>query len=128
MSTQTGDRAVTSVRRPLRKAIRQRIDDQIRRFTFQAWVAPRQCLHGADDFAIPDAPAVCPGCVRDSMRPVKLRMCLTCGTVGCCDTSAGRHAMGHFTESGHPVMRSIEPGDTWGWCYADEAYLNLDAK
>jgi uncharacterized UBP type Zn finger protein len=126
MTTQADERAARPVRRTIRKTIRQRIDDQIRRATFQPWVAPRQCVHQAEDFAIPDAPAVCAGCVRDSTTPVKLRMCLTCGSVGCCDTSAGRHAMGHFAQTGHPVMRSIELGDPWGSCYPDEAYLNLD--
>ena len=52
-------------------------------------------------------------------------MCLTCGSVGCCDTSVGRHAAGHFEATGHPVMRSIEPSDTWGWCYVDKAYLDV---
>lgn len=48
-----------------------------------------------------------------------LRMCLTCGHVGCCDSSPHRHATAHFHASDHPVMRSIEPGETWRWCYVD---------
>ena len=52
--------------------------------------------------------------------PVHLRMCLGCGNVACCDSSAGRHASRHFKESGHPVMRSIEPGEEWRWCYVDD--------
>lgn len=48
-----------------------------------------------------------------------LRMCLTCGRVGCCDSSPRRHATGHFEATGHPVMRSIEPGERWRWCYVD---------
>jgi len=46
-------------------------------------------------------------------------MCLTCGHVGCCDSSPRRHATGHFQATGHPVMRSIEPGERWRWCYVD---------
>jgi uncharacterized UBP type Zn finger protein len=46
-------------------------------------------------------------------------MCLTCGHVGCCDSSPYRHASGHFHETEHPVMRSAEPGEDWRWCYAD---------
>ena len=46
-------------------------------------------------------------------------MCLTCGHVGCCDSSRGRHATGHFEATGHPLMRSMEPGETWAWCYVD---------
>lgn len=48
-----------------------------------------------------------------------LRMCLTCGHVACCDSSPHRHATGHFGASGHPVMRSYEPGEAWRWCYLD---------
>src|SRR5207249_3860628 len=46
-------------------------------------------------------------------------MCLTCGHVGCCDSSRGRHATAHFEATGHPLMRSVEPGETWAWCYVD---------
>lgn len=53
-----------------------------------------------------------------------LRMCLTCGHVGCCDSSPHQHATAHFQLTGHPVMRSIEPGETWRWCYIDSELLN----
>ena len=53
-----------------------------------------------------------------------LRMCLTCGHVGCCDSSPLQHATAHFQLTGHPVMRSIEPGETWRWCYVDTELLN----
>ncbi|TDT82418.1 sodium/proton antiporter (CPA1 family) [Arthrobacter sp. AG258] len=68
---------------------------------------------------VPDNPA-CAGCEREGTTPVHLRMCLACGQVGCCDSSAGRHASRHFKETGHPVMRSIEPGEQWRWCYVDD--------
>ncbi|WP_304118550.1 UBP-type zinc finger domain-containing protein [Mycolicibacterium bacteremicum] len=48
-----------------------------------------------------------------------LRMCETCGHVGCCDSSPHQHATAHFRETGHPVMRSVEPGESWRWCYVD---------
>jgi uncharacterized UBP type Zn finger protein len=54
---------------------------------------------------------------------VHLRLCLTCGHVGCCDDSPGRHATGHFHGSGHPLIRSFEPGEDWGWCYVDQVFL-----
>jgi uncharacterized UBP type Zn finger protein len=47
-------------------------------------------------------------------------MCLTCGHVGCCDSSPNRHARKHFQRLAHPLVRSIEPGETWMWCYADQ--------
>ena len=62
----------------------------------------------------------CPTCLRLGMRWVHLRACATCGQVGCCDSSEGKHAAAHFRETGHPVMRSIEPGEAWRWCYVDE--------
>ncbi|MCX6400360.1 MAG: Na+/H+ antiporter [Propionibacteriales bacterium] len=65
----------------------------------------------------PPADLVCPGCVADGARWVALRMCLTCGHVGCCDSSPARHATAHFRESQHPVMRSVEPGEDWRWCF-----------
>ena len=66
------------------------------------------------------ADAFCADCVRDGTTPVHLRMCLACGTVGCCDSSSGTHASKHFAATGHPVMRSIEPGENWRWCYVDD--------
>ncbi|HEY1176135.1 MAG TPA: UBP-type zinc finger domain-containing protein, partial [Phytomonospora sp.] len=51
---------------------------------------------------------------------VHLRMCLDCGNVACCDSSPGQHATAHYKETGHPVMRSAEPGEEWRWCYVDE--------
>ena len=70
------------------------------------------------------APRVAPGpdhtcqdCLREGTRPVHLRVCVSCGNVGCCDSSAGRHATRHFRASSHPVMQSVEPGEDWRWCY-----------
>jgi uncharacterized UBP type Zn finger protein len=54
---------------------------------------------------------------------VHLRLCEICGHVGCCDSSKNRHATKHFKKTEHPVMRSIEPGEDWGWCYIDEVML-----
>lgn len=62
----------------------------------------------------------CPRCLAEGLRWVHLRACTQCGEVGCCDSSPGRHAQEHFRETGHPVMRSIEPGEAWRWCYVDE--------
>lgn len=65
----------------------------------------------------------CEECLRDGTQWVKLRMCLECGHVGCCDSSVGTHATKHFQESGHPVMQSVEPGESWRWCYVDAAMV-----
>ncbi|MEU6983320.1 UBP-type zinc finger domain-containing protein [Streptomyces sp. NPDC046324] len=61
----------------------------------------------------------CPECLTDGTHPVQLRLCLSCGHVGCCDSSAGQHATGHFSTTGHPVMRTFEPNERWRWCFVD---------
>jgi CPA1 family monovalent cation:H+ antiporter len=68
----------------------------------------------------PLSPGVCADCLREGTRWVHLRLCLTCGNVGCCDSSVSRHAARHFQVREHAVMRSIEPGEAWRWCYVDE--------
>lgn len=89
-------------------------------------VAPRRaaaaCEHLASAPAAvrPLSPGVCATCVELGWTWVHLRMCLTCGHVGCCDSSRGKHAAAHFGDDGHPVMRSVEPGEAWRWCYVDE--------
>jgi hypothetical protein len=55
----------------------------------------------------------------------ELRVCLTCGHVGCCEDSAHAHALRHFQSSGHPLIASLERGETWGWCYLDRRYFDL---
>ncbi|GAA3198661.1 UBP-type zinc finger domain-containing protein [Actinocorallia longicatena] len=64
--------------------------------------------------------AGCEDCLRLGGRWVHLRMCRVCGHVGCCDSSPARHATAHFHETGHPLITSFEPGESWGWCYVDE--------
>ena len=56
---------------------------------------------------------------------VHLRLCMTCGHVGCCDSSKNKHATKHFHQTQHPIMRSIERGEDWGWCYIDDVELNF---
>ena len=65
----------------------------------------------------------CEECLKIGSRWVHLRMCRTCGHVGCCDSSPNRHATAHFHETGHPIVRSIEPGESWSWCYVDEVVV-----
>lgn len=66
---------------------------------------------------------VCEDCVKIGSDWLHLRMCLTCGHVGCCDSSPNKHATAHFHRTKHPVIRSAEPGETWTWCYVDEIEL-----
>ncbi len=75
----------------------------------------------------PHTPAGCEECLKAGTRWVHLRLCLTCGHVGCCDSSPGRHATRHFHATEHPVIASYEPGERWAWCYVDEAELDVPA-
>ena len=70
----------------------------------------------------PSAPG-CEECLRIDARWVHLRICMSCGHVGCCDDSPHRHARAHHAATTHPLVRSLEPGETWGWCFVDEAEL-----
>jgi uncharacterized UBP type Zn finger protein len=87
------------------------------------------CTHlEAVEMLEPPVPvAGCEECLRLGMRWVHLRMCQTCGRVGCCDNSPGRHATAHHHESGHPIIRSVEPDEDWSWCYVDELMMRLSA-
>jgi uncharacterized UBP type Zn finger protein len=68
----------------------------------------------------------CEDCLREGSRWVHLRMCHTCGKIGCCDSSPNRHASRHAREADHPVLRSIEPGEEWSWCVQDEVAFVLE--
>ena len=68
----------------------------------------------------PTSPDGCEECLRDGYEWVHLRLCMECGHVGCCNSSPEKHADRHYNETGHPVMRSFEPGEAWRWCYVDD--------
>jgi uncharacterized UBP type Zn finger protein len=65
----------------------------------------------------------CEECLKMGDSWVHLRLCATCGHVGCCDSSKNKHATKHFRKTKHPIMRSLEPGENWGWCYVDEVMI-----
>jgi uncharacterized UBP type Zn finger protein len=62
----------------------------------------------------------CEGCLKTGGTWVHLRICLTCGHVGCCDDSPNKHAAKHSRATGHPIIQSFEPGEDWRWCYVDQ--------
>ena len=82
------------------------------------------CTH-LDQIAADVTPSAdgCEECLASDDTWVHLRLCLTCGHVGCCDSSRNRHATRHFHDTEHPLVRSFEPGEAWGWCYVDEVML-----
>ena len=75
---------------------------------------------------LPDPLEGCAECLATGGRWVHLRMCQSCGHIGCCDNSPGRHATAHFHETAHPIIRSAEPGENWSWCYEDDAMFELE--
>lgn len=68
-------------------------------------------------------PKGCEECMLEGSSWIKLRRCLTCGHIGCCDSSPKKHATGHYESTKHPVMQSAEPGEDWKWCYVHKEYI-----
>ena len=68
----------------------------------------------------------CEECMKTGDSWVHLRLCLSCGHVGCCDDSPERHATAHYHSTSHPIIRSLEPGEDWNWCYIDEVAFLVD--
>jgi uncharacterized UBP type Zn finger protein len=75
---------------------------------------------------VPESVLGCEECLKTGGSWVHLRMCQSCGHIGCCDNSPNRHATAHFHESGHPIIRSAEHGEDWSWCYVDELAFVID--
>ncbi|AIZ64572.1 zinc finger UBP-type protein [Hymenobacter sp. DG25B] len=79
------------------------------------------CTHlSALETIVPASHHTCPECVALGDKWVHLRVCQTCGHIGCCDSSKNKHATQHFRATQHPVVVSAEPGEQWAWCYVDE--------
>jgi uncharacterized UBP type Zn finger protein len=81
-----------------------------------------RCTH-LDTVAVTELPETvegCEECLKAGEGWMHLRICLECGKVGCCDSSPGRHASAHAAESGHPIIRSLEPGEEWSYCFPDD--------
>lgn len=81
------------------------------------------CAHLGEIRPVVPSAEGCEDCLRIGSGWVHLRLCVSCGHVGCCDDSPNRHARAHYGRSGHPLVRSFEPNETWGWCFADEVLL-----
>jgi uncharacterized UBP type Zn finger protein len=78
------------------------------------------CTHLDQIEAVRPSGDGCEECLRTGGTWVHLRLCMSCGHVGCCDSSPNKHATAHGRESGHPIIRSAERGEEWSWCYVDE--------
>ena len=78
------------------------------------------CDHFERDLQLDPPLGICSACVAIGSSWEHLRQCLTCGSTSCCDLSPNRHATAHFKATGHPTIRSAEPGEDWQWCYLDD--------
>jgi uncharacterized UBP type Zn finger protein len=76
-------------------------------------------------FQLPEEVAGCQDCLKTGSPWVHLRICLECGYVGCCDSSPNKHASAHYLADGHPIIRSLEPGEDWSWCFADQLAMSI---
>ena len=81
------------------------------------------CTHIAGIRDVTPSALGCEECLQSGSEWLHLRICRTCGHVGCCDSSKNKHATKHFHSTKHPLVRSIEPGEDWAWCYVDEVML-----
>jgi len=81
------------------------------------------CTHTAEIKKVKPSGAGCKECLETGASWVHLRLCMTCGHVGCCDSSVNKHATKHFHAKHHPIVESFEPGEDWLWCYVDQVFL-----
>ncbi len=81
------------------------------------------CTHLAQIQEVTPSAQGCEDCLRNGGQWLHLRLCLTCGHVGCCDSSPNKHATKHYHSTKHPLVKSFEPGEDWLWCYADELFF-----
>lgn len=88
----------------------------------------QSCSHLARVKEVTPSAKGCEDCLKTGDRWVHLRICRSCGHVGCCDSSKNKHATKHFHQTGHAIMQSFEPGESWGWCYVDEVELDLPPR
>lgn len=83
------------------------------------------CTHGDAIFKVLPSAKGCEECLKTGDEWVHLRLCRTCGHVGCCDDSPNRHATGHFHATGHPIIEGYDPPEGWGYCYIDKSMIEL---
>ena len=109
----------------LRPAENTRLPEVLYRLAFGGHaLEEKPCSHLDEITVIDPTGDKCEACVTAGTEWPALRQCLTCGHVGCCDLSVNKHAKAHSEQTGHPLVRSIAPGEAWVWCYPDTAILS----
>jgi Zn-finger in ubiquitin-hydrolases and other protein len=86
---------------------------------------PDECAHARTIRNVMPSALGCEECLKLGSAWVHLRLCRTCGHVGCCDSSPNRHATKHFRKTRDPIIEGYDPPEGWGWCYVDEISLDL---
>ena len=86
------------------------------------------CSHLDTIRAVTPSARGCEECLKTGSKWLHLRLCRTCGHVGCCDDSPNRHATRHFHASRHPIIEAYDPPEGWGWCYVDEVMFDLGCR
>ena len=86
----------------------------------------KQCTHLDQIRDVEPHTRGCEECLKTGSSWVHLRLCLTCGHVGCCDSSPNKHATKHYQHTKHAIVRSAEPGENWAWCYPDQLMMEFD--
>lgn len=99
--------------------MRRRIDTHTQ-VTLTPRIPASECSHLDQIHPVLPSAAGCEECLQMGDTWLHLRICMTCGHVGCCDSSKNKHATAHHRHTAHPIVRSLEPGEDWGWCYVDE--------
>ena len=89
---------------------------------------PAHCSHLKTIRTVKPSARGCEECLKIGSPWVHLRLCRTCGHVGCCDDSPNRHATKHFHATAHPIIEGYDPPEGWGWCYVDEVMLDLSDR
>lgn len=104
---------------------RKSLVDSIRRHISSGTLHEKECAHRDQIRKVAPAASGCEECLEMGDTWVHLRMCMTCGNVGCCNDSKNKHAAGHFQTTNHPIMKSLEPGEDWLWCFIDETKVSV---
>ncbi|WP_339689446.1 UBP-type zinc finger domain-containing protein [uncultured Parasphingorhabdus sp.] len=86
---------------------------------------PKSCNHVSSVSKVTPSARGCEDCLKIGSPWVHLRLCRTCGHVGCCDDSPNRHASAHYRNTGHPIIEGYDPPEGWGWCYLDNIFVTL---
>lgn len=109
--------------------MRKRIGDFVRQIVWSGRLRAKNCSH-VDQIqdVTPSSEAGCEECLKMGDKWVHLRLCMTCGHVGCCDKSKNKHATRHYHATDHPIIMSFEPGEDWLWCYPDQLLLTPEQE